>query len=213
MNPDKAPGPDGMNPKFFQHFWQLMGNDISRFVSECVSRCSFPQGLGKANIVLLPKKQAPDTVGDLRPIALCNTIYKIIAKILANRMKNLLSPLIAESQCAFVPNRLITDNILIAAEAGHCLRRKVSGKQGWVGLKLDMAKAYDRMEWRFIRHMLLEYGFAREWTNLIMLCVESAEYDFKVNDLDRSHRHADSDRGTPSHHTCSSYVLRACLHW
>lgn len=56
MNPDNAPGPDGMNPKFFQHFWYLMGDDIWRFVKEYVESCKFPNGLGNANIVLLPKK-------------------------------------------------------------------------------------------------------------------------------------------------------------
>lgn len=182
MSPDKAPGPDSMNPKFFQHFWHLMGDDISDFVSNCVSACQFPQGLGKANIVLLPKKQTLETVAELRPIALCNTIYKVIAKLLANRMKDMLRGLIAESQSAFVPNRLITDNILIAAEAGHFLRRKVGGVQGWAGMKLDMTKAYDRMEWDYVRFMLTKFDFANEWVNLIMLCVESAEYDIIINE-------------------------------
>lgn len=119
MNHDKAPGLDGMNPKFFQHFWFLIGVGVYAFTNECVSKCSFPQGLGMKNIVLLPKKHVPDSVGGIRPIALCNTIYKVIAKLLANRLKSLLSSLIVESQCTFVPNRLITNNILIVVEVGY----------------------------------------------------------------------------------------------
>lgn len=96
-------------------------------------------------------------------------------------MKGLLKNIISNSQCAFVPDRLITDNILIAAETGHFLRNKRGGVSGWAGLKLDMAKAYDRMEWSFLRFMLLSYGFDTRWINWIMLCVESARYMFKVN--------------------------------
>ncbi|XP_031097070.1 uncharacterized protein LOC116001325 [Ipomoea triloba] len=144
-------------------------------VSNCVSACQFPQGLGKANIVLLPKKQTLETVAELRPIALCNTIYKVIAKLLANRMKGMLRGLIA-----FVPNRLITDNKLIAAEAGHFLRRKVGGVQGLAGLKLDMAKAYDRMEWDYVRFMLTKFSFADEWVNLIMLCLSALIRDAEM---------------------------------
>ncbi|XP_031107272.1 uncharacterized protein LOC116011962 [Ipomoea triloba] len=88
-----------------------------------------------------------------------------MAKMIANRMKPLLENVISESQSAFIPNRLITDNILIAAEIGHYLNRKQIGKVGWGALKLDMAKAYDRMEWSFLRNMLLALGFAVNWAN------------------------------------------------
>lgn len=157
MKPDKAPGPDGMNPKFFQHFWPVIGEDVSRFIIDCLQENKFPSGLSDANIVLIPKKDCVDRVADLRPIALCNTVYK-------------------------VPDRLITDNFLIAAETGHYLRKKQSGISGWAGLKLDMAKAYDRMEWGFLRFMLLKFGFDTKWINMIMLCVESARYNFRVNE-------------------------------
>lgn len=146
MSPDKA-GPDGMNPKFFQHYWPVIREDVVQFVVDCLNNDGFPSGLGDANIVLLPKKQSPEMVTDLRPIALCNISYKIIAKVLANRMKGILKEIISDTQCAFVLERLITDNVIIAAETGHYLRNKRGGNNGWAGLKLDMAKAYDRMEW------------------------------------------------------------------
>lgn len=182
MKPDKAPGPDGMNPMFFQHFWPTLGDDVTQFINQCLETNTFPSGFGDANIVLIPKKQCAEGVADLRPIALCNTSYKIMAKILANRMKDLLQNIISDTQCAFVPDRLITDNVLIAAETGHYLRRKMGGTSGWAGLKLDMAKAYDRMEWGFVRFMLSKFGFGTKWIEWIMLCVTLARYRFRVND-------------------------------
>ncbi|XP_019163494.1 PREDICTED: uncharacterized protein LOC109159838 [Ipomoea nil] len=181
MGKDKSPGPDGMNPGFYQSFWNVVGKDFTDFVIDCLSRASFPLALNDANIVLIPKKCNPESVSDLRPIALCNILYKIMAKMLANRMKPLLEGLISDSQSAFLPSRLISDNILIASEVGHYLRRKQLGQVGWATLKLDMAKAYDRMEWPFVRQMLLGLGFDERWVQLVMLCVQTVRYRVLVN--------------------------------
>ncbi|XP_031108567.1 uncharacterized protein LOC116013045 [Ipomoea triloba] len=181
MFPDKAPRPDGMNPGFFQHYWDVVGMDVSDFILNCLNTCSFPAGLNDTNVVLIPKKSIPECVSDLRPIALCNVVYKVMAKMLANRMKHLLDGMISESQSAFIPGRLITDNILVAAEVGHFLNRKQCGRIGWGALKLDMAKAYDRMEWTFLKRMLQSLGFVVRWINLVMLCVTTFSYNFLIN--------------------------------
>ncbi|XP_031127477.1 uncharacterized protein LOC116029567 [Ipomoea triloba] len=181
MFPDKAPGPDGMNPGFYQHYWDVVGNDVSSFVLKCLDEGTIPDGLNNTNVVLIPKKSSLEKVADLRPIALYNVVYKIMAKMVANRMKPLLGEVISDSQSAFIPNRLITDNILVAAEVGHYLNRKQCGLVGWAALKLDMAKAYDRMEWSFLRTMLVALGFHERWVNLVMLCVTTVSYNFLVN--------------------------------
>ncbi|XP_019190786.1 PREDICTED: uncharacterized protein LOC109185261 [Ipomoea nil] len=125
MGKDKSPGPDGMNPGFYQSFWDLIGKDFTDFVLACLSQSSFPPELNDANIVLISEKAAPELVADLRPIALCNVVYKVMAKMIANRMKPLLDDIVSESQSAFLPGRLILDNILIASEetmeVKHCL--------------------------------------------------------------------------------------------
>lgn len=181
MNPDKSPGPDGINPGFYQSFWNIIGDRLSDFYLGCLNACYFPEGLNDAFITLIPKKHTLEKVADLRPIALCNVSYKIMAKMIANRMKGLLNDVISANQSAFLPNRLITDNILVAAEMGHFLKRKQYGKEGWVALKLDMAKAYDRMEWNYLELMMSRMGFNEGWIRLIMHCVTTVRYKILIN--------------------------------
>ncbi|XP_019185049.1 PREDICTED: uncharacterized protein LOC109180018 [Ipomoea nil] len=145
-----------MNPDFYQNFWDSVGGDISAFIVKCLNTGSLPPGLNNTDVVLIPKKDVPEQVSDLRPIALSNVIYRIMVKMITQRMKPLMDSIISESQSAFIPGRLITDNILIASEVGHYLNRKQCGAVGWSALKLDMAKAYDRMEWPFLKATVQE---------------------------------------------------------
>jgi hypothetical protein len=107
-------------------------------------------------------------------------IYKICSKVLANRLRGLLDEIIAEEQSAFVPGRLITDNVLVAYECTHYLQRK-KGKTGACAIKLDMAKAYDRVEWEYLREIMLKLGFHEGFVSLIMRCVTSVSFSIKVN--------------------------------
>ncbi|XP_019185254.1 PREDICTED: uncharacterized protein LOC109180221 [Ipomoea nil] len=183
MYPDKAPGPDGLNPGFYQQFWEIVGGHVSGFIMNALNSCVFPEGLNDTNIVLVPKKEMHEIVADLRPIALSNVVYRIMAKMIANRMKTLMGGLISESQSAFIPGRLITDNILVAAEVGHYLNRKQCGVVGWSALKLDMSNAYDRMEWSFLERMLTVMGFSEKWIKLIIMCVTTVNYTVMVNGI------------------------------
>jgi hypothetical protein len=107
-------------------------------------------------------------------------LYKIVSKVLANRLKQILPEVISQSQSAFVLGRLISDNILIAYELTHYMRNKRKGK-GVAAIKLDMSKAYDRVEWSFLHDMMERLGFHEEWIALIMKCVPSVSYRIRVN--------------------------------
>ncbi|KAL0322782.1 UNVERIFIED_CONTAM: hypothetical protein Sangu_1897500 [Sesamum angustifolium] len=121
------------------------------------------------------------TVAHFRPISLCNVIFKLASKTIANRLKPLLDHIISPSQSAFIPGRLITDNVLVAFELNHFLKNKRRGKEGHVAVKLDMSKAYDRIEWDFLENMLSKLGFHNRVVSLIMLCVRSVTYSFMLN--------------------------------
>lgn len=176
MHHDKSPGPDGMNPAFFQSFWHTVGGDVARSCLYFLENCMFPPGFNDTTIVLIPKKDGPEFITDMRPIALCNVIYKVAAKTIANRLKTVLSSIIDVSQSAFIGDRMITDNILIATEVNHFLKRKRQGKTSIVALKVDLSKAYDCMEWNFLKRMMSRLGFSSKFFNLVMLCVSTIRY-------------------------------------
>ena len=78
MYPEKSPGPDGMNPAFYQRYWNIVGSDVVKACLCFLNNCEFPVGLNNTNIVLIPKKDCPETMADLRPISLCNVLYKVV---------------------------------------------------------------------------------------------------------------------------------------
>lgn len=119
MYPTKAPGPDGMPPIFFQHFWESIGTDVVGVVQSFLHAGHILNQINYTHICLIPKVKNPDKMTDLRPIALCNVVYKICAKVITNRLKKILPDIISLFQSAFVPGRLITDNILLANEVSH----------------------------------------------------------------------------------------------
>jgi len=177
----KAPGPDGMPSVFYKRFWSLVGEQVKKEVLAVLNGGPMPQGWNDTIIVLIPKVKNPTQLKDLRPISLCNVLYKLISKVLANRLKKILPDIISYSQSAFVPGRLITDNVLLAYEMTHYLRNKRTGKEGCAAIKLDMSKAYDRVEWKFLEKMMRKLGFAHRWIEMVMKCVTSVRYRIKVN--------------------------------
>lgn len=180
MGASKAPGPDGFNAGFYQHHWDILGPSVTRAVLDFLNGGIMPDELNKTTICLIPKVNRPQEMKQFRPISLCNVLYKICSKVLANRLRPFLDDIISEEQSAFVPGRLITNNVLIAYECTHYLTRK-KGKSGACAIKLDMAKAYDRVEWAYLRGIMLRLGFRESFVSLIMRCVTSVSFSVRVN--------------------------------
>ena len=182
MHPTKAPGPDGMPALFFQHYWKIIGKDVAEFVLQVLNSRIHPGLINQTFIALIPKIKTPTSPKEFRPISLCNVIFKIVSKVVVNRLKHLLPSIIHSAQSAFVPGRMITDNVVVAFEHFHYMRKKKkNGGKGYMALKLDMSKAYDRIEWSFLEKMLLSLGFHREWVRFILSCVTSVSYSILVN--------------------------------
>lgn len=132
-------------------------------------------------IALILKVSKPRKLTEFRPISLCNVIYRIIAKTMANRLKKILNDIISPNQSAFVPNRLITDNIIIGYECINKIRQSEGRKRGLVALKLDISKAYDRVEWSFVQGTLQKLGFSVKWVDLIMNFISTASFSVLIN--------------------------------
>ena len=181
MYPLKTPSLDGMPPPFFQKFWSTVGGVVTKTILDFLNLGITPTKFNETHIVLVPKTESPKRVTEYRPINLCNVIYKLASKTLANKLKKILPSIISDTQSAFVKGRLITDNGLVAFEAMHQINLKKSGTIGEMALKLDMSKAYDMVEWACLEKIIEKLGFHSRWRRLMMQCISSVTYVVRVN--------------------------------
>lgn len=176
----KTPGPDGFPAVFYQTYWDLCSNDITSLIKDCFATASLPDQLNSTLIALVPKVERPVTMSQLRPISLCNTLYKVVSKILVARLRPLMSKLVSPTQVSFVPGRQIVDNFVVAQEVLHKFKM-TKGKTGFIAWKVDLSKAYDRLSWRFIKDVLWEIGLRGRFLELIMQCINSVDYKAILN--------------------------------
>ena len=185
--PLKALGPDGMPSLFFQHFWSTSCMVITKKVLDFLNFGISPPHFNDTHISLVPKIKEPKKITNYRPISLCNVVYKIASKAIANRLKRFLPSIISDTQSAFVHGRLIIDNILMAFETMHHINQKNGGKVGEMTLKLDISKVYDRVEWVWLEKVMEKLGFVDRIRDLIMRCVSTVTYSVKINGVPRGH--------------------------
>eukprot|EP00253_Pinus_taeda_P018333 PITA_18333 len=155
MSLDKAPGPDGFTVAFYRTHWEIIKKDYIRMAKNFFTKCKMGSSIKSSHLALIPKDPNPQSFDRFRPISLCNVSYKIITKILANRLKKILPSLISENQGGFVPRRHITDNVILIQEAIHS---SMSRKERGMIIKLDMANAFDRVNHSFLQAVLRNFG-------------------------------------------------------
>ncbi|RYQ97763.1 hypothetical protein Ahy_B08g093845 [Arachis hypogaea] len=170
----KAPGPDGLPPMFYQSNWESVKTSVENWVFWVFNNHEEIKVANSTYISLIPKIDAPETFSHFRPIGLCNVSYKLITKIISHRLKQVMPKLIGPSQSSFVPGRQSAYNIIIAQEAIHSMRIK-KGAYGYMAIKIDLKKAYDLLNWEFIRDTLIEARLPNNLVDLISHCYSSVE--------------------------------------
>ncbi|KAK6780041.1 hypothetical protein RDI58_022225 [Solanum bulbocastanum] len=179
MDPNSAAGPDGMNGYFFQKCWDIIKEDLLAIIHAFFNGQMVPKYISHACIVLLPKVKHPNRLSEFRPISLSNFTNKIISKILSLRLAPILPNLISPNQSGFVKGRSITENIMLAQEIIHQIKRPTIGSN--VVIKLDMAKAYDRVSWSYICLILRKMGFDETLIDMIWRIMANNWYSIIIN--------------------------------
>jgi hypothetical protein len=180
MRSNATPGPDGLNIAFYKASWNWSKQDVHRLVSEFYTNASLPADLNQTFITLIPKKPNPVTPQDFRTIGLCNVIYKIVAKSLADKVQPHLPTYISQTQSAFISGRHISSNVILTQDIIHSFTLKSWSSQTFL-LKIDLAKAFDRLEWSFITGTHTRLGFTDHFTNLIFTCIFTSSLSILVN--------------------------------
>ena len=174
----KSPGPDGFNLSFIQKNWETLKEDIYAAVSQFHESGIIPKGCNASFIALIPKVRDPMKLDQYRPISLVGSCYKIISKVLSNRIKKVLPSIIDECQSAFLKGRGMLDSVLMANEIVEDIMRN---KKRGLCLEVDFEKAYDSGRWEFLYDMLQRLGFHHKWIVWIRGCLESASVSVLVN--------------------------------
>uniref|UniRef100_A0A5B7BIZ0 Reverse transcriptase domain-containing protein n=1 Tax=Davidia involucrata TaxID=16924 RepID=A0A5B7BIZ0_DAVIN len=175
---DKAPGPDGFSMAFFQQCWPTIKEDMMAVFHHFFSHGSFEKSLNAFFIALVPKKEGAENIKDFRSISLMGGTYKLIAKVLANRLKKVLPKIISKNQNAFVEGRQILDVVLIANE---CIDARRKGGRTGPLCKLDVEKPFDHVNWDFLMSLLGIMGFGPRWKRWIQWCISSISLSILVN--------------------------------
>nr|XP_016481434.1 PREDICTED: uncharacterized protein LOC107802438 [Nicotiana tabacum] len=165
LSGESASGPVGFTGIFFQVCWDIVAEDIHNMIKLFYGGRSLPKSITHTNLVLLPKNTNVQTFSDLRPISLSNFINKVISKVIHDRLEKILPFLISSNQSDFVNGRSIFENILLTQEIINNIRLR--GKPANVVIKPDMAKAYDRVSWKYLMHVLRKMKFAECFINMV----------------------------------------------
>jgi len=175
----KPQGPDGFSSCFFKKSWDVVGQDFYLAVRDFFELGALLKQINHCIIALIPKSTNASSASDFRPISCCNVIYKVIAKILAVRLSHALATIISPMQNAFLGGHLMADNIHLVQELLRNYERKRTSPRCM--MKIDFRKAFDSVQWPFLRHLLLLLGFPSRFVHLVMQCVETASYSVAVN--------------------------------
>lgn len=177
----KSPGPDGLHPLFFKSKWEVLGPIFIKFVRACYANPEMIHAVNSYLATRIPKSVEPVSASEFRPIALCNAIYEAVTKAITNKIRRIMPSLVSKRQSSFIPGRSTNDNIIFLQETIHSMNL-MKCKEGFMIVKLDLQKAYDCIEWRFVRETLELIGQPENLIDLIMNCISSSRMQMNWNE-------------------------------
>ncbi|XP_018435427.2 uncharacterized protein LOC108807663 [Raphanus sativus] len=176
---NKAPGPDGFTAEFYTSSWELVGSDVITAVKDFFLSFNLPRQVNATVVALIPKVPGAASLTDFRPISLCNTIYKVISRILARKLQLITPAAVQGNQVGFVKGRLLCENVLLASELVANFNREGSVTRGC--LQIDISKAYDNVDWRHILNTLHAFELPHRLIAWIEKCISSPHYSIAIN--------------------------------
>lgn len=169
LNPNKAPGPDGLTSAFFKSAWDVLGEEVTRSIQHFFNSSFLPATANATILTLVPKFPGASKISDFRPISCLNTIYKVISRLLVTRLKPILPQLILPCQTAFVKDRLLLENTILASELIHGYHKNKGAKR--ITIKVDIAKAFDTISWEFLFSCLEGLRLPMPLLSLLRACI------------------------------------------
>ncbi|PNX81845.1 cysteine-rich receptor-like protein kinase [Trifolium pratense] len=175
---NKSPGPDGFNFNFLKECWLTLKSDVMEFLNEFHQNAVLPKAITASFLALIPKKDHPQYLSDYRPICLIGVLYKILSKVLAGRLKNVMGKLISKCQSAFLPGRQILDGVVVLNEIIDLAKRR---KDRCLLFKVDFERAYDTISWNYLERLMLKMGFADRWMKWMKACIFNSSMSVLIN--------------------------------
>ncbi|XP_019227829.1 PREDICTED: uncharacterized protein LOC109209105 [Nicotiana attenuata] len=178
MSPSSAPGLDGLSGKFYHSCWDIIKDDLLLMINDFFAGNQIPKAMTHTCLILIPKVDNPQAFNELRPIILGNFSCKIISSLMNQRLSPLMDKLISPYQTGFIKGRSITENIMMTQDMVHNITNSTHGN---VVLKVDMAKAYDRVSWEYLYNIMRHFGFNETWIDMIWRLMSNIWYSVNIN--------------------------------
>ncbi|KAJ4767870.1 RNA-directed DNA polymerase (reverse transcriptase)-related family protein [Rhynchospora pubera] len=180
MGPDKSPGPDGITARFYQQHWDIVGEGVVTQIRKIFVEGHVPDEWLQCTVTLTPKIKEPDMPSQYRPISIGNVLYRLVMKIVATRLRRHLKGVISHEQNAFMKGRNIVENIIVVRETLQSFKQK-NFKQPAFMLKVDVSKAFDKIEWDFLAKAMIYLNVPLNMVNLMLSCYRRAQVSLTIN--------------------------------
>ncbi|CAL9248346.1 unnamed protein product [Arabidopsis halleri] len=181
LNPNKASGPDGLTSGFYKAAWGILGPEVTASISHFFQSAFLPASTNATILTLVPKRPGASKIVDYRPIACLNTLYKVVSKLLVSRIKPILPSLILPNQTAFVKDRLLLENTILAGEIVNGYHKANGPKR--VCIKVDIAKAFDTLSWDFLFSCLKGIQIPDQYLRWLQACICTTNFTIGYNGM------------------------------